>query len=71
MTGPIRIFEAGPREVRCVEIPPGVEAAYDVMVADRVPPYSAAKLAIAAARDGRDPEAFARHFVELRQAMRA
>lgn len=49
---------------------PGVEEAYDLMVADRVPSQQAADMAVAAAKDGRDPVAWARHFVELRQSLR-
>ena len=45
-------------------------AAIDIMIDDRVPLERAAQLAIAAKQQGRDPEAFARHFVELRKAYR-
>lgn len=48
----------------------GVEEAYDLMTADHVPAQQAADMAVAAARSGRDPVAWARHFVELRQAAR-
>ncbi len=66
-----RVFIASPADVRCVEAPPGVEEAYDLMVADRVPAQQAADMAMAASRSGRDPVAWARHFIELRQAVRA
>jgi hypothetical protein len=65
-----RIFVAFPDHVAVVEAAPGVEEAYDIMVADNVPAQHAANMAVAAAKDGRDPAAWARHFVELRQAVR-
>jgi hypothetical protein len=66
-----RVFVASPREIRCAETPPGVEEAYDLMVADRVPPQQAADMALAASRAGKDPVQFARHFLKLRQQARA
>jgi hypothetical protein len=75
----VRIFVAAdpqvadvsyPGEIRCVETAPGVDEAYDLMVADQVPPQRAADMAMAAARSGRDPVAFAQHFIELRKAIR-
>jgi hypothetical protein len=66
-----RIFVASPTETQVVEAAPGVEDALDVMLADGVPADRAAGLAVAAAQDGRDPIAFARHFVKLRRAVRA
>jgi hypothetical protein len=68
VSGNLRIFAAGPRETVVVEAPPGVEEAYDLMTADRVPPQTAADMAMAAHRAGKDPVAFARHFVRLRQS---
>jgi len=65
-----RIFVTSPRETVCVEAPPGVEEAYDIMVAGRVPAQQAADMAVAASKSGRDPVAWARHFVEVRQAIR-
>jgi hypothetical protein len=65
-----RVFIAFPGEIVVVEAAPGVEEAWDLMAADRVPPERAARLAVAAARSGRDPVAWARHFVELRQTLR-
>jgi hypothetical protein len=65
-----RIFVASPSEILCLEAPPGVEEAYDLMVADRVPAQRAADMAMAAHRSGRDPVTWARHFVDLRQAVR-
>ena len=66
---PFRIFVAGP-EVQVAEVPPGVEQAMDIMMADGYPASSAAELCVAAANSGRDPVAFARHFVSVRQAVR-
>ena len=70
MSESFRVFVASPREIQCIDAPPGVEEAYDLMVADGVPPQRAADMAVAAARDGREPVAFARHFIKLRAAVR-
>jgi len=66
-----RVFVAGPREVLVLEAPPGVEEAYDLMAADGVPPQQAADMAMAASRRGKDPVAFARHFIHLRRSVRS
>lgn len=47
-----------------------VSRAYDIMTADRVPAQQAADMAVAAERSGRDPVAWARHFVSVRQGLR-
>jgi hypothetical protein len=47
-----------------------VSHAYDIMTADGVPPRKAADMAAAAERSGRDPVAFAEHFVRLRSSVR-
>ena len=47
-----------------------VGEAYDIMVADGVPPQGAADMAAAAERAGKDPVAWARHFVKLRGSLR-
>jgi hypothetical protein len=65
-----RIFAAGPGETQVLGSPPGVEEAYDLMTAGRVPPQTAADMAMAAHRAGKDPVAFARHFVSLRKSAR-
>ena len=65
-----RVFVASPREIQCAEAPPGVEEAYGLMVADRVPPQRAADMAMAASQSGKDPVAFAQHFVKVRQQLR-
>ncbi|HXJ27483.1 MAG TPA: hypothetical protein VNH17_17350 [Streptosporangiaceae bacterium] len=65
-----RFFMARNGEIEVVDIPDSVSAAMDIMTADRVPADRAAELCWAAHRSGRDPEAFARHFVELRRAIR-
>ncbi len=65
-----RIFVAGAEDVVVLTPAPGVEEAYDLMVADRVPAQQAADMAVAAAKSGRDPVAWAKHFVEMRQLLR-
>jgi hypothetical protein len=65
-----RIFIAFPDHIAVAEAAPGVEEAYDIMVADDVPAERAAGLAVAAAKSGRDPVVWARHFVNVRQAVR-
>ena len=45
-------------------------AAIDILTDDDVPTERAGELVIAAKRAGKDPEAFARHFVRLRKAYR-
>lgn len=68
---PLRVFVASPQEIQCVEVPPGVEEAYDMMAFAGVPSQQAADMAMACHRSGRDPVAFARHFVRLRKASRS
>jgi hypothetical protein len=70
MAEPPRIFIAGSDEVRCVQASAAVSRAYDLMAADGVPAQTAADMATAAERSGKDPVAFARHFVKLRHAAR-
>lgn len=48
-----------------------VSRAYDVMTADNVPAETAAKMAAAAERLGKDPVASAEHFVRLRKSLRS
>lgn len=57
--------------VRLMGISAAVSAAYDIMTDDGFPPEEAGRFALAAERQGRDPEAFARHFVKLRKAARS
>ncbi len=47
-----------------------VIAAFDIMLDDGVPMERAATFAVEAERQGKDPEAFARHFVNLRKVAR-
>lgn len=47
-----------------------VSRAYDIMTADRVPPQQAAEMAVGCERDGRDPVAWAEHFVQVRRSLR-
>lgn len=67
----MRIFVAFPGGLQIAESPPGVEEAWDLMYADGVPAGTAAELAMAAARSGRDPVAWAQHFVGLRKVLRS
>lgn len=48
-----------------------VSRAYDIMTADGVPAQEAADMAAAAERGGKDPVAFAGHFVKLCAGLRA
>lgn len=47
-----------------------VSTAYDLMTADGVPPQRAADMAAAAERSGKDPVAFAEHFVKVRKGLK-
>ena len=49
---------------------PRVGRAMDILRADRVPDDRIGQFVLACIADGRDPEAAARHFVKLRQALR-
>lgn len=51
-------------------VPPDVVAGLDLLVDDGMPVDKAADLVVAAHRDGRDAEAFARHLLRLRRAAR-
>lgn len=51
-----------------VQLSEPVSRAYDIMIANGVPPQTAADLAAAAERGGKDPVAFAEHFVKLRRS---
>lgn len=66
----MRIFIGFPDHLSVVESAPGVEEAYDIMAADGVPPQQAADMAVAAAKDGRDPVEWAAHFIKMRQQVR-
>lgn len=68
MAEPPRIFVAGASQVQCVQASAAVSLAYDLMVADGVPAQTAADMATTAERGGRNPVAFARHFIKLRHA---
>ena len=65
-----RLFIARNGEIEVIDIPESVLTAMDVMLADAVPMSRAAQLCWAAHRSGRDPVAFAAHFVKLRKAIR-
>ena len=66
----VRVFVAWPREIVEVLPAPGVEEAYDVLVAGGVDPQKAADLAVGFARHGYDPVAMARKFLRAREAVR-
>jgi hypothetical protein len=53
-----------------MRVPPDVAAALDLLVDDGMPVERAAELVVAAHKDGRDAEAFARHVLKLRRALR-
>ena len=59
----IRVFVAWPHEIVEVLPAPGVEEAYDVLVAGGVHPDKAADLAVSFARHGYDPVVMARKFL--------
>jgi hypothetical protein len=51
-------------------VSPELWAAYDILTDDGYPPEKAAEVLASAERSGRNPEAFARHMVKLRKAIR-
>ncbi len=57
--------------VRLAGVSAAASAGYDIMTDDGVPPETAWKMALSAERDGKNPEAFARHLVSLRKALRS
>jgi len=65
----IRVFVAWPHEIVEVTPAPGVEQAYDLLVAGGVAPQKAADLAVGFARHGYEPVPMARKFLRLRQAV--
>lgn len=65
-----RVFVAGAGQVQVIQASQAASDAYDLMIADGVPPQQAADLAVGADRDSRDPVAWARHFVSLRRSLR-
>lgn len=78
----LRVFVAGTADITVVVPAPGVEEAYDILVAGGVVPQKAADLAVAFARhrdegkhpawraeEEKDPVFQARKFLRLRQAV--
>ena len=66
-----RIFVAWPDgTIAFDEVTDAVAEAMDIMIADRVPEDTAAKMAVTAEKTGKDPVAFARHFVKVRRQFR-
>jgi hypothetical protein len=51
--------------IAAMGVSPSISAAYDILVDNGVPSDSAALMAAVAQENGKDPEAFARHFVKL------
>ena len=65
------VTEISPEEhVELMGATPAISAAYDLLTDDGMSPQKAADLAVACERSGRDPEAFARHLIKLRKAVR-
>ena len=56
--------------LRLMGISPAQSAAYDILADDGADMEKWAPMLLAAERDGKDPEAFARHCVKLRKAAR-
>lgn len=56
--------------LRHMGVSPGVSAAYDVLADDGMPSDWAARLTVAAERQGLNPEKFARHVRKLRASVR-
>jgi len=65
----VRVFVAWPREIVEVLPAPGVEEAYDVLVAGGVHPDKAADLSVGFARHGYEPVPMARKFLRARSAL--
>jgi len=65
----IRVFVAWPHEIVEVLPAPGVEEAYDVLVAGGVAPQKAADLAVGFARYGYEPVPMARKFLRARSVL--
>ncbi len=57
-------------DLRATGASPAVIAGLDLLVDDDMPADKAARLLIAAERQGKDPEAFARHLLTLRRELR-
>lgn len=51
-------------------VSPAASAAYDILTDDGYPAEKAWEMVLAAEKGGQQPEAFARHFVKLRKAVR-
>lgn len=64
-----RFFSAGAEVRQIGEVTDAISDAYDILEANGMSPQTAADMVLAAERSGRDPVAFARHLVSLRQAM--
>lgn len=65
----LRVFVAGMTDITVVVPAPGVEDAYDILVAGGVHPDKAADLAVKSQKYGHDPVRFAHKFLRARQAV--
>ena len=70
MGRPLRVFVVGAGGTEVLDVPEGVEIAYDLLTFDGMSPDKAADIAVAAHRGGTDPVAMARKLIRLRKAAR-
>lgn len=63
------MFVAGTTDITVVVPAPGVEEAYDILVAGGIYPDKAADLAVKSEKYGHDPVQFARKFLRAREAV--
>lgn len=64
-----RIFVAGTQDITVLVPAPGVEEAFDILVAGGVQPEKAADLAVKSEKYGHDPVVFAEKFLRARSAI--
>jgi hypothetical protein len=65
----VRVFIAGVHDVTVATPAPGVEEAYDILVAGGIHPDKAADLSVLFAKHGYDPVELARKFLRAQQAV--
>ncbi len=58
------------QHLRLMGVSPALSAAIDLLTDDNYPMEEAVKLCKAVEDDGKDPEAWARHFLKLRRTLR-
>lgn len=56
------------QQAKSLGVSDSVIAGLDILMDDRMDPVKAAELLLAAERDGKDAETFARHLIRLRKA---